>query len=130
MRRRAFGGIHSGLAGRFCKCRFGPVVLSKDQTKEIVELLRRHVNPEAIYLFGSQARRQALANSSDVDLCLIVSDAEEPYRRTVEAYQALQKLPFPKDIITRRRSRFEERAAWPLSLEHDVKRNGRLLYSA
>jgi predicted nucleotidyltransferase len=106
------------------------MILTEDQTKEIVELLRRHVNPEAIYLFGSQAGRQALEKNSDVDLCLIVSDAEEPYRRTVDAYQALQKLPFPKDIITRRRSRFEERSAWPFSLEHDVKRNGRLLYSA
>jgi predicted nucleotidyltransferase len=104
------------------------MVLTEDQSKELVELLRRRVNPEAIYLFGSQACGQASQNASDVDLCLIVADTEEPYRRTVEAYQALRKLPFPKDIITRRRSRFEERSAWPFTLEHDVKQNGRLLY--
>jgi predicted nucleotidyltransferase len=105
------------------------MVLTEDQTNKLIELLRVHVNPEAIYLFGSQACNQASADDSDVDICLIVSDADEPYLRTVEAYQALRKLPFPKDIVTRRRSRFEERSAWPFSLEHDVKRNGRLLYS-
>lgn len=106
------------------------MVLTDNQAHELVELLREHVHPKAIYLFGSQATGQASGSESDVDICLIVEDAEEPYQRTVKAYHALRKLPFPKDIITRRRSQFEERASWPFSLEHTVKHSGRLLYSA
>jgi hypothetical protein len=39
-------------------------------------------------------------------------------------------MPFPKDIIVRQKSRFEERANWPSSIEHEIKQEGQLLYSA
>ena len=105
------------------------MILQDHQIQELVALLRGRINPEAIYLFGSQAVGLASERDSDVDLCIIVPDEKEPYRETVDAYESLQDMPFPKDIIVRRRSRFEERAAWPASLEHEVKRAGRLIYS-
>ena len=104
------------------------MILKDDQLKETVALLREHVKPEAIYLFGSQVRGRATAENGDVDLCIIVSDEKEPYHEAVNAYETLQEMPFPKDIIVRRKSRFEERARWPASLEHEVRNTGRLVY--
>jgi predicted nucleotidyltransferase len=104
------------------------MILEKDQLQEAVDLLQRRLNPEAIYLFGSQATGAASKESGDVDLCIIVSDESEPYRETVDAYESLQNMCFPKDIVVRRKSRFEERAAWPSTLEHEVRQTGRVIY--
>jgi predicted nucleotidyltransferase len=106
------------------------MILAEDQITELVGLLRKDLRLEAIYLFGSQADGRAKAKGSDVDLCLIVPDEEEPYRQTVEAYRALRELPFPKDIIVRRRGRFNQRSNWQSSLEREVKEKGRLIYLA
>lgn len=106
------------------------MILRDDQLREVVALLRQQIDPEAIYLFGSQTTEKASHLKGDVDLCIVVPDKAEPYRETVKAYQSLQEMPFPKDIIVRQKKRFEERASWPASIEYDVKQSGRLLYSA
>ena len=105
------------------------MILQDEQLEEAVRLLRDRIHPEAIYLFGSQATGRASLHSGDVDLCIIVKDDREPYLETVDAYETLQEMPFPKDIIVRRKSRFEERAAWPATLEHEVRKTGQLVYS-
>ncbi len=104
------------------------MILEIDQLQEAVELLQERLSPEAIYLFGSQATGKASQETSDVDFCIIVGDDKEPYRETVNAYESLQNMLFPKDIIVRRKSRFEERAAWPHTLEHEVRQTGRMIY--
>ncbi|NBB79892.1 MAG: nucleotidyltransferase domain-containing protein [Verrucomicrobia bacterium] len=106
------------------------MILEKDQLQEAVELLQRRLNPEAIYLFGSQATGAASQERGDVDLCIIVGDDKEPYRETVNAYESLQNMLFPKDIIVRRKSRFDQRATSPFTLEHEVRRTGRRIYPA
>lgn len=106
------------------------MILSENQIPEIVDLLNRSVHPEAIYLFGSQATGTANPSESDVDICVIVKDQEEPYQQSVEAYFALRDLPFPKDVVVRRQSNFEKRSKWTSSLEYAIKETGRLIYPA
>jgi len=106
------------------------VVLQESQLNDTVRLLRDRLHPEAIYLFGSQVTGRASTRDGDVDLCIVISDEKEPYVETVDAYEILQSMPFPKDIIVRRKSRFEKRAVWPSTLEHEVKKTGRLVYAA
>ena len=106
------------------------MILKNEQLLKTVGLLQKHIRPEAIYLFGSQASGKASQQSGDVDLCIVVADDREPYRETVDAYESLQEMPFPKDIIVRRKSRFDERADWPYTLEHEVKKTGRCIYPA
>ena len=106
------------------------MILQEKQLKQTIRLLRDRIHPEAIYLFGSQATGKAAEHSGDVDLCIIVKDDQETYRQTVDAYESLQSMPFPKDIIVRCQSRFDERAAWPATLEREVREKGRLVYKA
>jgi predicted nucleotidyltransferase len=106
------------------------MILRDTQLQEAIALLQARIHPEAIYLFGSQVSGKATNESGDVDLCIVVPDDKEPYREAVDAYESLQDMPFPKDIIVRRKSRFEERATWPSTLEHEVSHSGRLIYSA
>jgi len=104
------------------------VILDEKQLNRTVGLLMEKLQPEAIYLFGSQVSKRATDNRGDVDLCVIVSDDKDPYREAVSAYETLKNMPFPKDIVVRRRSRFEQRSAWPSTLEHEVNQTGRRVY--
>jgi len=104
------------------------MIIEEIQLQKAIDLLKERINPEAIYLFGSQVSGKATQQSGDVDLCIIVRDDREPYRETVDAYESLQEMPFPKDIIVRRKSRFEERATSPFTLEHEVRQTGRMIY--
>ena len=103
------------------------MVIEKKQLQKAIDLLQKRIKPEAIYLFGSQVSGKASRQSGDVDMCIIITDDREPYRETVDAYESLQEMPF-KDIIVRRKSRFEERATWPFTLEHEVRQTGRMIY--
>jgi predicted nucleotidyltransferase len=106
------------------------MVLNRRQIDTLVTRLQHDVQPESVWLFGSQATGRARDTESDVDLCIIIKDELNPYHFAVQAYQSLQDMPFPKDIIVRQKSRFEKRASWPSSIEHEIKEEGRLLYSA
>ena len=109
---------------------FGCMVLNRGQIKTLVARLQHDVQPESVWLFGSQATGHTKGTESDVDLCIIIKDELNPYDFAVQAYRSLQDMPFPKDIIVRQKGRFEERASWPSSIEHTIKQEGRLLYSA
>lgn len=104
------------------------MILKKSQLAKAVRLLQTRLKPEAIYLFGSQVSGLAKLEEGDVDFCVIVADDKDPYREAVEAYDSLRAMPFPKDIIVRRKSRFEKRSNWPYTLEHEVRQTGRIVY--
>jgi predicted nucleotidyltransferase len=104
-----------------------------DRDTVITELIRRLVpvlQPEEIYLFGSQARGEARPDS-DYDVLLIVRDSAEPaYRREQAAYRALWGLGAPVDVRVLTRAEFERQARVRTSLPATVRREGRRVYAA
>ena len=99
--------------------------------RQMVDIIVREADPEAIILFGSRARGEARADS-DVDLLII---EREPFglgrSRIGEAarlYQALGDMPVSKDLLLYTRAEAEH---WCGSLNHVVARafsEGRVLY--
>jgi predicted nucleotidyltransferase len=107
------------------------MILDSEQSKNIVDRLRRELHPLKIILFGFQTRGNATSQESDVDLCVVVpDDAEHSYKKAVRAYnKSLRGLRIPKDIIVRHQSKFEEISHWLNSLEGEISRTGSPLYS-
>jgi predicted nucleotidyltransferase len=96
-----------------------------------LERLVAALNPEAVYLFGSYARRTALKALSDVDLLVVLPASDEPaYRRAQHAYSAVGEHAIPLDIVVLTRAEFDERRAVAGSVQAEVARDGRLLYAA
>ncbi|AUB84457.1 nucleotidyltransferase domain-containing protein [Candidatus Thiodictyon syntrophicum] len=99
--------------------------------RQMVDIIVREADPEAIILFGSRARGEA-GVGSDVDLLII---EREPFglgrSRIGEAarlYQALGDMPVSKDLLLYTRAEAER---WRGSLNHVVARalrEGRVLY--
>jgi len=96
----------------------------------VVEKLANAYHPEAIYLFGSQARKTA-GPDSDIDLLVVVDDNAELSRRGSQlAHRVLRPLGKAIDVLIWRRTRFLEDATSKTSLPATVIEEGVLLYAA
>ena len=78
--------------------------------RQMVDIIVREADPEAIILFGSRARGDAGANS-DVDLLIIERDSFGPgrsrIREAARLYQALGDMPVSKDLLLYTRAEAE-----------------------
>jgi uncharacterized protein len=94
---------------------------------EVVARIVRQFAPLRIILFGSWARGQARADS-DLDLLVVLPQAENKRRAAVQILRALNGLPISKDVIV---TTPEEIAARGSSVGHVLRpalREGKVLY--
>ena len=99
----------------------------EEVTRRLVECYR----PLRIYLFGSEARGDAGADS-DLDFLVVLRD-ETPREvlRGGGIFTVLSGIPYPVEIVPWRQTDFEGRAAYvAASLPATVTREGRLLYDS
>ncbi len=100
-----------------------PTALERAITR-IVDTMR----PEAIYLFGSQARGDGGVDS-DYDLLVIVPDDTPGGRRLLDETARVPRDPgVPLDIVPCRRSVFESRRNDIGTLSYLATHEGRLVY--
>lgn len=108
-------------------------VLCPHELEEIVRRLVEAMNPERIYLFGSQARGDA-AYDSDYDLMVILPESNQPrHQRAQSAYGALWGIPggrVPVDVLVWTRTEFERDLPVVASLPATVAREGKLIHVA
>lgn len=107
--------------------------LTQNQVYELARVVQRLVaalQPECVYLFGSQARGEATPES-DFDLLVVVPQSSlPPHQRDQEAYGAVGRHLVPLDILVMTRAEFEQRRPALASLPATVLREGRELYAA
>lgn len=97
---------------------------------EIVGRLQREFAPQRIYLFGSQARGEAGADS-DYDLMVVVPHLTEPAHRLAQrAHSVLWGLGTAADILVWSREAFDSRLHLRASLPATILREGTLLHAA
>lgn len=108
-----------------------PLKLSKDPIlASLLERLKKSLDPERIYLFGSQARGGA-DSDSDYDFLVVVSHSDKPrYQRNSEAYLALCGIGVAKDVIVLTHKEFESSRRTVASLTSTVLGEGILLHEA
>jgi len=104
------------------------ITISSESLKEVVDRLVRGLQPERIYLFGSQARGEA-DEGSDIDLLLVVPESDLPrHQREALSYDLLWGLTIPVDVIVLTRAEFERGSRVRTSLPATVQTEGKLLY--
>lgn len=95
-----------------------------------VRRLVAYFSPEQIYLFGSAARQQDRPGS-DLDFLVVLPDsASRELLTSGREYECLSGVPIPVDVVPCRRSTFEARKDWLMSLPAIALREGRLIYDA
>ena len=96
----------------------------------VVERLTEAFQPERIYVFGSQARGEATPDS-DIDLLIVVAQADEPAHRLAQAaYRMATPHSLALDLLVMPLDEFERRSRALASLPATVLREGRVLYAA
>ena len=103
-------------------------ILAEEIFQEVLRRLVRGLDPEQIYVFGSQTRGDA-SELSDIDLLVILADSELPrHTRETLAYNLLWGMTTPVDVIVLTRSEFQRGQHVKTSLAHTVRTEGMLLY--
>jgi predicted nucleotidyltransferase len=102
----------------------------EDTIREIVRRLVEYYQPERVYLIGSTARGEDRPDS-DLDFVVVLPD-DAPREKVIggQIHQRLRGVPAAVDVIPFRRSTFEARSNWLMSLPAIALREGRLEYDA
>ena len=102
--------------------------------KQVIETIVQEVDPEEVYIFGSQARREA-GPESDIDVLIVEKELSQPaegrLRRIGRLYRALaaRNLGRSFDILLFSSAEFNR---WRSSRNHIIgicSREGKLLYA-
>jgi uncharacterized protein len=98
--------------------------------REAVRRLVEAYQPEAIWLFGSQARGDA-GPDSDYDLMVIVpDDADRKRSQSMWAYPLLWGIGTAIDVLVWKHSDFYRRLEIVSSIATTITEEGKLLYAA
>lgn len=96
--------------------------------KEATARLTNEFAPEQVWLFGSHAWGEPNADS-DLDFFIVVPESTESYSTRMDrAYDCLDGLAVPADILLATRKEFERFRDVKASLSYKIAREGRLLY--
>ena len=102
-----------------------------EQRRGDIEDLCARFKVKRLELFGSAARADFDAETSDLDFLVVVEESPlDAYERDAVAYRALGDIRLPIDVQVYTRTEFEKRAALPVSFERTVKTKGRIVYAA
>ena len=115
------------------RIRHGLLYLAEHEVCElarVVERLAEAFQPERIYVFGSQTRGEAMSDS-DIDLLIVVAQADEPAHRLAQAaYRIAAPHSLALDLLVMPLDEFERRSRALASLPATVLREGQVLYAA
>jgi len=101
----------------------------KTELDRIVEALVETGIVSKIILFGSHARGEETPDS-DIDLCVITSVKDKnPIDITIDLRREIRNIrKTPLDLFTSNQDSFSYRAAYVGSLEHEIAKEGVVLY--
>ena len=86
------------------------------------------MQPDSIYLYGSQARGQD-SPGSDIDLLLVLPDSGLPrHKREALSSDLLGGLTTPVDVIVLTKAEFQRGCQEKSSLPSRVRAEGKMLY--
>jgi predicted nucleotidyltransferase len=103
---------------------------ARDVQPALSALVRRiveHARPERVVLFGSRASGRARPDS-DVDLLVVVPDADDPRAVTVQLYRVLAGSGVGKDLVVVTAGDFARWKDVPGTVVRTADREGQVLY--
>ena len=96
----------------------------RETARSMAQHLKEGIGAEQVWLFGSQARGDAGADS-DLDILAVVPHSSvSRYRRAVTARHELSRFNVPMDIVVLTREEWDKEMKAPSSLASTVSREG------
>jgi predicted nucleotidyltransferase len=100
--------------------------LTKEDIEKIVNEIKKTVETERIYLFGSYAKNN-FRKYSDIDLCIITNEKD---KRKLDLIKKIRKnlrkvTSFPLDILVYYTDEFDERSSNKSTFENTIVKEGK-----
>lgn len=102
--------------------------MALEKLETMVSRLVTRFDPNEIFLFGSQARKNARADS-DIDLLVILPVAGSLRAKRIEMRVALHDLQVPTDIVVATPTQVQQQRHVVGTLIRDALTEGKLLYA-
>lgn len=101
----------------------------EEATRKVTEIIVDYFSQEQVYLIGSTARGEARPDS-DIDFVVVLPDDAPSEMFWGGVHHRLRGIGYGIDVVPFRRSQFDRRSGWVMSLPAIALREGRLLYDA
>lgn len=103
----------------------------KHELQKVIQTIRESVPLQKIYLFGSFARGNP-HDSSDLDLCILTDELKGRKIDTIRKIRRslVKDVSMPIDLLIYTSNEFNERAKLSSTFEHQILKEGVLVYGS
>jgi uncharacterized protein len=102
-------------------------MVTKEKADKAVEEIRKAIDPDEIYLFGSYVSGQGKENS-DLDVCIIKDDVKDKHQLLLKAKRGLMNIGMPIDMLLFNKEGFARRQNIWGSVQYEIFHKGRKVY--
>jgi len=106
-----------------------PWAVTTEKIQEAVQRIVEASRPLKVFIFGSQARSAARADS-DLDLMVVLGEVSDPVKESVRLRRLLKGLLMAVDVLVVDRAKFDYWRDTPGNVFFEAARAGRLVYEA
>ncbi|OGB90856.1 hypothetical protein A2625_07435 [candidate division WOR-1 bacterium RIFCSPHIGHO2_01_FULL_53_15] len=102
-------------------------MLTKEKADKAVDEIKKAIDPDEIYLFGSYISGQAKENS-DLDICIIKDNVKDKHQLLLKAKKGLMNIGMPIDMLLFNKESFVRRQNIWGSVQYEIFHKGRKVY--
>lgn len=102
-------------------------MVTKEKADKAVDEIKKAVDPDEIYLFGSYVSGQVKENS-DLDICIIKDNVKDKHQLLLKAKKGLMNIGMPIDILLFNKEGFAKRQNIWGSVQYEIFHKGRKVY--
>ncbi|HPO64239.1 MAG TPA: nucleotidyltransferase domain-containing protein [Candidatus Kapabacteria bacterium] len=98
------------------------------EINQIIETIKKHINPKVVILFGLRAL-WINTNESDFDVCVLVNQKDELRQTTQMLYKSFINFNYPIDIIVENFEAFQTKKTMKNTIYHSINK-GVVIYES
>ena len=102
-------------------------MVTKEKADKAVDEIKKAIDPDEIYLFGSYVSGQTKENS-DLDICIIKDDVKDKHQLLLKAKRGLINIGMPIDMLLFSKEAFVRRQNVWGSVQYEIFHKGRKVY--
>jgi predicted nucleotidyltransferase len=102
-------------------------MVTKEKADKAVNEIKKTVDPDEIYLFGSYVSGRTKENS-DLDICIIKDGVNDKHQTLLKAKKGLFNIGVPIDLLMFSKENFTKRQNIWGSVQYEIFHNGVKVY--
>ncbi|MBI5399402.1 nucleotidyltransferase domain-containing protein [Candidatus Saganbacteria bacterium] len=102
-------------------------MITREKAEEVVENIKKSIEPDEIYLFGSYVSGKTKEHS-DLDVCIIKNEIADKHQLLLKAKKSLFNIGVPIDLLLFNKVNFNKRSNIWGSIQYEIFNKGIKVY--